>query len=508
VPSLRLLVLALALLAASSPTAPAAQTAAARPIALHPDNPHYFLWRGRPTILITSAEHYGAVINLDFDYRKYLDTLAADGMNYTRLFSGAYVEPQGAFKIERNTLAPGPGRFIAPWARSSQPGYPNGGNKFDLSRWDDAYFTRLKDFVTSAASRHIVVELSLFCPMYEDVQWTLSPMNSANNVNGVGSVGRNEVYTLDKDPALLAAQEALTRKLVTELNAFDNLFFEIANEPYFGGVTMPWQHRIADVIVETERTLPLKHLIAQNIANRSARIADPANKSAQIADPHPAVSIFNFHYASPPETVAMNYGLNKAIGDDETGFRGVSDDVYRMEGWDFIMAGGSLYNNLDYSFAAGYEDGTFQYPPTQPGGGSRALRRQLKILAAFISGFDFLRMVPDIGATGTTAATTVITDGVPPGGSARALVERGRAMAIYLRRKRPAASAKEEPPPPSPGQAGPLRVDLSEGRWHAEWVDPLTGNVLGSADITGGGVRALPPPDYALDIALRLRRVK
>jgi hypothetical protein len=27
------------------------------PIALHPDNPHYFLFRGKPTVLITSAEH-------------------------------------------------------------------------------------------------------------------------------------------------------------------------------------------------------------------------------------------------------------------------------------------------------------------------------------------------------------------------------------------------------------------------------------------------------------------
>ena len=393
-----------------------AQVAPAVPIALHPDNPHYFQWRGRPTILITSAEHYGAVMNLDFDYRKYLDTLAADGMNYTRVFSGAYVEPEGAFKIARNTLAPRPGRFLAPWPRSSQPGHPDGGNKFDLSRWDDAYFARLKDFVAHAAARNVVVELTLFCPMYEEVQWSLSPMNAANNVNGAGKVGRNEVYTLDKDPALLAVQEALTRKLVTELNSFPNLFFEIGNEPYFGGVTMAWQHRIADVIVATERALPAKHLIAQNIAN----------KSAKIADPHPAVSIFNFHYATPPETVAMNYALNKVIGDDETGFKGVSDDVYRMEGWDFVIAGGGLYNNLDYSFAAGYEDGTFQYPPSQPGGGSRALRRQLKILSDFINGFDFVRMAPD---------NAVIKGGAPSGGSARALVEPGKAMAIYLRKK-------------------------------------------------------------------------
>ena len=480
------LALALAVQVAAVPRAqPQAPSA---PIALHPANPHYFQWRGRPTILITSGEHYGAVMNLDFDYRKYLDTLAAEGMNYTRVFSGAYVEPQGAFKIERNTLAPRSGKYLAPWPRSGQPGHPDGGGKFDLSRWDDAYFTRLKDFIGHAAARNVVVELSLFCPMYEEVQWSLSPMNAVNNVNGVGKVGRNDVYTLDKEPALLAAQEALTRKLVTELNAFPNLFFEIANEPYFGGVTLAWQHRIADLIVSTERALPAKHLIAQNIAN----------KSAKIADPHPAVSIFNFHYATPPETVAMNYALDRVIGDDETGFKGVSDDVYRMEGWDFVIAGGALYNNLDYSFTAGHEDGTFQYPSSQPGGGSRALRRQLKIMSDFINGFDFARMVPD---------DTVIAGGAPAGGSARALVEPGKAMAIYLRKKAPAAGPVN-PAPAASDQAAPgeLLVTLSEGQWRAEWLDTMSGSVLRSVDVKGGGARPILPPDYAVDIALRLRR--
>src|SRR3954466_8071077 len=97
-----------------------ASSLAGPPLQLHPENPHYFLWRGKPTVLITSGEHYGALLNLDFDYRKYLDTLAADGMMLTRVFSGAYVEPEGAFNIARNTLAPLPGRFISPWARSSQ----------------------------------------------------------------------------------------------------------------------------------------------------------------------------------------------------------------------------------------------------------------------------------------------------------------------------------------------------------------------------------------------------
>lgn len=407
------------------------------PIALHPDNPHYFQWRGRPTALITSAEHYGAVLNLDFDYRRYLETLRADGMNYTRIFSGAYVEPRGAFNIARNTLAPEAGRFICPWARSDQPGYANGGNRFDLSAYDPAYFERLRDFVAYAGEQGVVVELALFCPMYEEKQWALSPMNPQNNIQGLGEIARTDVYTLDRNGGLLEIQLDLVRTIVTALNGFDNLFYEIANEPYFGGITLAWQHRVADVILETEAALPHRHLIAQNIANNTAIIESP----------HPGVSIFNFHYATPPDAVTANYHLGKVIGDDETGFRGTADTAYRTEAWDFMLAGGGLFNNLDYSFTAGHEDGIFAYPDTQPGGGNREFRRQIRILSEFIHGFDFVRMKPD---------NSVVRGGVPASGTARALVDPERAIAVYI------------------------RAEQSTGPWSARWtgsvVPPVSGD--------------------------------
>src|SRR5947209_554739 len=115
-----LLAVAAALGAATLPTPALAQgkeqgsTPPPAPLALHPDNPHYFCFRGKPAVLITSAEHYGAVLNLDFDYLKYLDALAADGLNLTRTFSGPYVEPPGAFGIAENTLAPKERRFVCP----------------------------------------------------------------------------------------------------------------------------------------------------------------------------------------------------------------------------------------------------------------------------------------------------------------------------------------------------------------------------------------------------------
>lgn len=33
--------------------------AAPEPLRLHPENSHYRLWRGKPTVLITAGEHYG-----------------------------------------------------------------------------------------------------------------------------------------------------------------------------------------------------------------------------------------------------------------------------------------------------------------------------------------------------------------------------------------------------------------------------------------------------------------
>jgi len=441
------------------------------PLCLHPDNPHYFLFREKPTILIGSGEHYGAVLNLDFDYVRYLDTLGRDHLTHTRTFSGVYCEPQGAFKIARNTLAPAANRYIAPWARSDQPGYANGGNKFDLSRFDAAYFARLKDFMAQASRRGVVVEMNLFCPFYKDTMWQLSPMNAANNVNGVGNVKRTDVYTLDRNGGLLPYHEAFVRKIVTELNAFDNLYYEVCNEPYFGGVTMDWQRRMVDVIVETEKKLPRRHLISLNIANGSAKVENL----------HPEVSILNFHYASPPDAVAVNYHWRRPIGDNETGFKGTGDTHYRMEAWEFILAGGALFSHLDYSFAAGHEDGTFQYPPQQPGGGNPAFRKQMRILKEFILGFDFLRMRPD--------ATTV--QSLPKGARARVLSEHGRQYAIYVFGK----------------ASGEMTLALPKGPYAVRWTDVLTGAAIQSRtlDHQGGNAR-LALPNYAEDVALSLRR--
>lgn len=87
---------------------PCVDTETIKPLALHPDNPHYFRFCGQPKVLISSGEHYGAVLNLDFDYVRYLDGLYAKGLNHTRAFSGTYRELLASFGVTDYTLAPKP----------------------------------------------------------------------------------------------------------------------------------------------------------------------------------------------------------------------------------------------------------------------------------------------------------------------------------------------------------------------------------------------------------------
>ncbi len=444
-----------------------------KPISLHPRNPRIFLFRGKPTVLITSAEHYGAVLNLDFDYVTYLETLAADRLNMTRTFSGTYLEQAGNFNIAENTLAPLPGRFACPWSRSSSPGAADGGNKFDLSRWDEAYFRRLKEFMKEAGRRGVVVEYVLFCPMYEDSMWNLCPMNGRNSVNGLGDIPRTEPLTL-KHPDLLAFQLALVRKVVAELRGFDNLIYEICNEPYFGGVTLEWQRKIAETIAEAESGFRDKHLISQNIANNTAKVTDP----------NPQVSVFQFHYARPPVAVADNWHLNKPIGCNETGFDGNSDFAYRSQGWDFMLAGGAVYNNLDYSFTASHPNGSFPYPSKQPGGGSPNLRRELRILRDFLESFELVQMRP---------ADSVIVGGLSPGVTAHCLADSGGGYGVYVKG----------------GTHVDLIVEIPQGRWRAEWLNPRTGVVDKSTVYTHtGGRLTVVSCVYSEDIALTLRRAR
>jgi hypothetical protein len=478
------------------PCLQAQPSADSAPIRLDPQNPHYFLYQGKTTTLISSGEHYGAVINLDVDYHRYLEAIQAAGFNYTRLFGGSYIEVPGkSFGIQRNDLAPAPNRLLAPWARSATPGYTGGGNKFDLDQWNPEYFQRFHDFLAEAEQHGIVVEISLFSAQYNETQWNVSPFNAENNVNQTDLSDWKKLNT-PENGKILSYQERYTRKLVHEANAFPNVIFEIQNEPwsdrpiltdvvnpflfppardqYPNSIDLPdsealaFETRVAEWIVSEESSLPNKHLIAQNYCNFRLPIR------ALI----PGVSIVNFHYAYP-EAAALNYGLNKALSYDETGFLGRDDASYIRQAWNFMLSGGGTFNGLDYSFSPGHEDGS-DTAPNGPGGGSPDLRRQLKILHQFLDELPLATMAPD-------AQTIKNAQGV----FTHALSSATGEYAIYLDGNGPTE----------------LVLNLPKGEYEAQWTDIKTGSIAGSSTFMhAGGEKTLAAPEFNNGIVLRLTR--
>lgn len=464
-------------------------------IRLHPGNPHYFLFQGRAVALIGSGEHYGAVFNGDFDYRKYLATLEAEGMNYTRVFGGSYVEVPGkSFGILRNDLAPASGKFVAPWARSDAAGYAGGGNKFDLEKWNPEYFSRLHEFLAEADRRGIVVEITLFSSQYGEAQWAMSPFHHDNNINQTDSIDWKKLNTLENGN-ILAHQERYVRKLVQEANAYPNVILEIANEPWsdravlanvvnpylFAGrdqypnsvdlpdeMTMAWQRRVAEWIASEETKLANRHLIAQNCCN----FVYPMRETI------PGVSVLNFHYAYP-EAAVLNYGLGKALSYDETGFLGREDEKYARQAWNFMLSGGGVFDHLDYSFSVGHEDGK-DLEANGPGGGSPELRRRLRILSQFLRDLPLVDMAPDFDTV--KRAGGVVT---------HMLSSRSGEYAIYLDGEGPAE----------------LTLKLPAGQYSASWIDVTSGARKNASSFRhAGGEKALKSPAFKSGLALRISR--
>ena len=345
------------------------------PIKVYSANPHYFMRDGKPIVLVTSDHHYGAIIDADFDYALFLNYLAANDMNLTRIYPGAMFEPQDKFAAN-NPLGPRPGRHILPWMRSAEvganaalaePGKPS--FKFDLDRWNPEYFARLKAFVDLARKKGLVVEVAFFNGMYADC-WPLMPFYHANNIQGVGRYEAADcgIFTtcrpLNQD--VLRYQRAYVAKITTELNVYDNVIYDLCDEPSLQGRSdgsivnlpdsdvTPWLCALKDAFLEAETALPNRHILGQTVQNLS-----------------PDLSLESWcawlptEYVSPAaRALEKNYSARKPLVNVESDYFGCGlvkpygvDDV-RLEGWWFLLSGGAGVINLNGEYHRGQESGS------------------------------------------------------------------------------------------------------------------------------------------------------
>ena len=480
--------------------------ASAAPVRVLSANPHYFERDGQPIVLVTSDHHYGAVLDADFDFRRYLDALAAGGMNLTRIYPGGMFEVEDKY-VAGNPLGPRPGRQVLPWARSKVPGaHPalaapgQPAYKLDLGRWSPDYFARLRAFVEHAARKGIVVEVAFFNGMYAD-SWPLMAFHHRNNVQGVGRYEADEcgLFTT-RDPRnedVLFHQKAYVAKLAVELNAYDNVIYDLCDEPSLVGrpdgsivvqpdaAVVPWLHALRDAFLEAEKPLPKKHLLGQTVQNLS-----PDLSAEPWCDWLPA------EYVRPAgRALERHYAAGKPIVDVESDYYGHSlvkspytTDAVRLEGWWFLLGGGAGVINLNGEYHRGQEGGAADT--------RERIVPQRKVLKDFVLSLDLARVSRFEG----------VAD-LPKGALASALAEPGRQYAVYLFH----AQEEEDWGAHFVATPGSYRDTLTlrtvpPGRYRLEWIAPAAGAVVGAETIdwAGGDLRLTTPP-YTLDLALRMR---
>jgi hypothetical protein len=471
----------------------------AEPVKVSPTNPHYYWMNGRPVLLITSAEHYGGIINGDFDYVPYFDKLKKYGLNYTRIYPGAMFETFGKW-IVGNPLGPRGSSLILPWARSNVPGYMLGGNRFDLNQWDPQYFARLKDFIANAAERGIVVEICFFNSQYSDT-WPISPLYYENNVQGVGKNSWLDAQTL-KYEDLVRRESDYVAKITQEVNGFDNVILEICDEAASVGtgaeLTGPWVSHLVDVVKNTERNLPKKHLLGQEV---EGIYGGPMDFSF---DPRVEIIVTQYLWKTDYDehrgelgglrALDTKYNLNKPMEINETDwypiwYEGDKIADSRVEAWEFIVGGGAGFNQLNGL-----------YTPEDPAGNvpdNDKLLRALSSLKQFMESFEFTQMKPD---------KEFVVGGVPKGLVYRGMSEPGKQYALYLHHGQ-FVEPRRGSYVVSPGDyKETLIFSLPRGKYLAEWINPADGSIIASERfVQDSAFHKLTTPEYTEDVALRIR---
>jgi hypothetical protein len=481
------------------------QFLSAQPISICKDNPHYYFFQNKPIVLITSAEHYGAVINKDFDYVAYFDMLKSYNLNYTRIYPGYLIEQEGMY-MKGNTLAPESKSLLLPWARSNEPGYFSGGNKFDLHKWDEAYFSRLRDFIQKAGEREIIVEICFYNAM-SIKSWEVCAINAINNIQGIGKGHWNNGQTLN-DSALVRIETNYVKKIVQEVNPYDNVILEICDETTVHGTPLneaaDWTLYMAKVIRNTEKKMSKKHLIAQQVMGQLNGAGDfSRNKLIDvIVGQYVGVQFYGDGRATYHDAVQEGgilalddkYDCNKPIEFNETeyypeGYKKDSIADSRVEAWEFIIGGGAGFNHLNGRY-------TVEQPKGDTPDNLRILSA-LKNLTALINSVDFVHMKPD--------KQFMVTNSLSDYVHWRALSNPGKQYLLYFHHSMLRYNAYTV----TPGDyTTKMDIRIPPGKYRFEWIIPETGEICKTEEINNKDNQlSLSAPMHTIDIALRINKI-
>ena len=240
----------------------------------HSANPNYFEdANGKPLILCGSHSWNtlqdwgtkGSIQTLDFG--NFVSFLKAHGHNFTLIWTTELPKFHDLPVTETS-----PPDFIVspqPWIRTGPGIATDGGLKFDLTKFNESYFDRLRARVQALGNAGIYAGVYLFSG-----EWLLRfrcptdgyPFSGGNNVNGVddgyrGTSPETAVasVTMTAPNYITALQDAYVQKTIDVLNDLPNVLWIVSQEA--PEHSLWWNDHLISLIRAYEKGKPYQHPI-------------------------------------------------------------------------------------------------------------------------------------------------------------------------------------------------------------------------------------------------------
>ncbi|MCL2814707.1 MAG: glycoside hydrolase family 5 protein, partial [Oscillospiraceae bacterium] len=477
-------------------------------IGLHPENPKIFEYNGKPVMLFTATEHYGAVMNRPFDYLKYLEDMRKKRINYTRLFV-LFRELQVPTN-PYSTCKPESPDYISPYRRTGPGKACDGEPKYDLNQWNDEFFFRLHEFLSTAEKYDIIVEVTLFSNTYTPMVWSCNPLHAANNLSNLKDIDIVDYNTL-RDPQRTAVMERLAEKIVRETNKYTNIMYEICNEPGGDNPNHPnsptcaesnaWVGHMIKLVRSIESKMENVHLItgeeAYTYVPAFATLTDESfdNMDFDVVTVHPTNSTVisgkwyllggfmsrELNLENYRDFCLEGYKKKKPMCMDEDNAASAYKDecgwtIHRKRAWTTIFCG-AHYDYIDFSILPRLEAGT---PESQ-----KHIRAWMGYLADYLDVVDLVNVRP--------AADIIVS--APSGVVGSVLADQSDGYHIYL------ADAAEYDSPEYGRIIAEQEIvlDLKEGEYKIDAYSPATGMFSPACAVRLGNGASLRLPCFCHD---------
>jgi len=434
------------------------------PLRVCEKNPRYFADGRGEAVYLTGSHTWANLVDIGpsdpppaFDFEKCLAWMEGYGHNFIRLWTWEPVSWNTTANNENKVHTAAP----QPWKRTGPGNALDGKPKFDLTKYEDEYFGRLRRRVEAAGERGIYVSIMLFegwAMQFSKGAWEGHPFNKANNINGIhGDVDGDgmglEVHELvNKD--VTAVQEAYVRKVIDTVNDLDNVLYEISNENH--PPSTPWQYHIIRFIKEYEKGKAKQHPVGMTFQYKGGSNKTLFDSPADWVSPNPEGGYRDDPPAADGRKVVLNdtdhlwgIGGNQAwVWKSFT--RG--HNVIFMDPYDGDVLGGKFESRFE---------------PVRKGMGyTRQYAERMDLTA--------MRPRPELASTGYCLARP------------------GAEYLIY----NPDAKARS------------FEVTLAAGGYECEWFNPSTGQVAKKERVEAGDGRREFTAPFEGDAVLYLRRTR